>query len=79
MYAIYQNKVFIEKKNMYTYTVILHDFLKFCLLSCCRKKRKDLVPLKYKVINVMLPDEIFVIFFNMEFTYIEYFIECLQT
>ena len=44
-----------------------------------KKKRKDLVPLKYKVINVMLPDEIFVIFFNMEFTYIEYFIECLQT
>ena len=79
MYAIYQNKVFIEKKKE-VYTVILHDFLKCCRnLSCCRKKRKDLVPLKYKVINVMLPDEIFVIFFNMEFTYIEYFIECLQT
>ena len=79
MYAIYQNKVFIEKKK-YVYTVILHDFLKCCRnLSCCRIKRKDLVPLKYKVINVMLPDEIFVIFFNMEFTYIEYFIECLQT
>lgn len=76
MYAIYQNKVFIEKKYVYT---VIHDFLKCCLKSCCRKKRKDLVPLKYKVINVMLPDEIFVIFFNMEFTYIEYFIECLQT
>ena len=51
---------------------------KFILLQI--KKEKILyVPLKYKVINVMLPDEIFVIFFNMEFTYIEYFIECLQT
>ena len=79
MYAIYQNKVFIEKKMYIQY--ILHDFLRCCRnLSCCRKKRKDLVPLKYKVlINVMLLYEIFVIFFNMEFTYIEYFIECLQT